>query len=166
MNRNASYFIQKLDLIKHPEGGYYRESYRSHEIIHKEALPKQFNGNRVFSTAIYFLLESNDFSSFHRIKSDEIWHFYTGSSLTIYEIDSNGLLKITILGNTDNSYLQHAIPADTWFATEVIDENSYSLIGCTVAPGFDFDDFELGKRNALLQKFPQHTDSILKFTRE
>ncbi len=165
-NKEAAFLIKKFDLIKHPEGGYYREVYRSRAIITQEGLPKRFNGDRVFCTTIYFLLESADFSAFHQIKSDEIWHFYAGSPLTIYEIDSQGLLKTTILGNTNTSCFQHIIPAQTWFAAEVIDKNSYALVGCTVAPGFEFIDFELGKRNYLLQNFPQHIDSISRFTQK
>ncbi|RMF60538.1 MAG: cupin domain-containing protein [Calditrichaeota bacterium] len=163
----AGYWIDILKLQPHPEGGYYREIYRSNEIVKKEHLPERFNGDRCLATSIYFLLEGNDFSSFHRLKSDEIWNFYTGSSLTIYSIHPNGILTQIFLGDDYEAgeVFQAVVPAGCWFAARVNVSNSYSLVGCTVAPGFEFDDFELGKREQLLKQFPQHQQLIRQFTR-
>ncbi len=98
MAHSAQYWINKLKLAKHPEGGHYREIYRSNEFVHKKSLPGRYSSFRSFSTSIYFLLESNEFSAFHRLKSDEIWHFYEGSILTIYIILPNGKLSIVTMG--------------------------------------------------------------------
>ena len=160
--KDANYWISHLQLLKHPEGGFYKEVYRSEELVNQNHLPKRFTGDRCFCTAIYFLLQKNDFSAFHRIKSDETWHFYQGTSLTLYMIDETGVLTSSILGDNpeNNESLQITIPQNAWFAAEVNDKSSYTLTGCTVAPGFDFTDFELGKRMELLNLFPQHKEVI------
>jgi uncharacterized protein len=154
-------------LEKHPEGGYYRETYRSEETIDKEHLPERFNGSRSFSTAIYFLLKGNDFSAFHRIRQDELFHFYDGSSLTIHVIDSSGnYLEIKLGRNIKNGeVLQATIKAGWIFGASVNASNSYSLVGTTVSPGFDFDDFELLGRNQLIKLYPKHKDINEKLTR-
>ena len=145
----AKYWINHLNLEKHPEGGWYKEIYRSSDIISKQALPPYFNGDRNCSTSIYYLLESEDFSSFHRIKSDEIWHYYSGTSpIEIISIVEGKLLK-QLLGNklNEDQQLQIVIPKNTWFAAHLIDKNGFALAGCTVSPGFHFDDFEMtGKK--------------------
>ena len=166
MINSAEYWIKKLDLTKHPEGGWFKEVYRSEESIPKNALPLRFNGDRSFSTSIYFLLEGKEFSAFHRIKSDETWHFYTGTSLTIFMIDQKGILSQTLLGNNpeNKEIFQFTVPKEYWFAAKVNDENSFALVGCTVSPGFDFADFELGKRNDLWKEYPQHGELIKKMT--
>lgn len=164
MNEKAKYYIQKLQLNKHPEGGYYREIYRSGEIIFIDA-PNQ-NRKRNVSTSIYFLLEGSQKSKFHKLKSDELWHFYDGTAVKIYILDGNGKLTETMIGrDIENGELfQTTIGKNNWFAAEVMDKKSFTLIGCTVSPGFDFSDFELGKRADLLKKFPDHKELILKFT--
>ncbi len=162
---NASIFIDKLALEKHPEGGWYKRTYQSSFVFSPF---KQQAHKRYASTAIYYLLEGNDFSAFHRLKSDEMWHFYFGSPLKIYEIDESGNLKTRLLGNpmTDQSAeFQVTIPANRWFAADLIDKSSFSLIGCTVTPGFDFSDFELATSNLLSNQYPQHTHLIRQFTR-
>lgn len=166
MNTSAEYWIKKLDLIKHPEGGWFKEVYRSGELIQKNALPMRFNNDRCFGTSIYFLLEGKEFSAFHRIKSDEIWHFYAGTSLTIFMIDQKNNLSQTLLGNNpeNGEVFQFTVPKEYLFAAKVNDENFFALVGCTVSPGFDFEDFELGKRNDLLKEYPQHSTLIKKLT--
>lgn len=166
-NKNSEYWIEKLQLQKHPEGGYYKENYRSDEIIKKESLPERFNDERNFSTAIYFLLEKNDVSMFHILKSDEIWHFYKGTSLTIYVIDKNGKLEKIFVGDNPErgEVLQAVIKKGNWFAAKINNPDSFALIGCTVSPGFNFNDFELGERNNLLKLFPNHLDIIKMFTK-
>jgi len=154
-------------LLPHPEGGYYAETYRSSEKISKDALPERFTEDRTFSTGIYFLLEAKDFSAFHKIKSDEMWHFYAGEALDIFVIyPETGNLEIIKLGsNPDHGEtFQAVVPAGTWFGSRPAAGSSYSLVGCTVAPGFDFEDFEMAEREFLIKKFTQHDTLILELT--
>lgn len=164
----AEYYIKKLGLEKHPEGGWFREVYRSSEEISGEHLPERFSGKRHHSTSIYFLLSSDTFSAFHRIKSDELWHFYEGSPVTIYMISGEGIYSEAVLGrNIENGeVLQCVIPHGVWFGAKVSEPDSFCLVGCTVAPGFHFDDFELGERTELLRKFPEQKELIHELTRE
>ena len=163
----ASYWVEKYNLLPHPEGGYYAETYRSSEGIHKSALPERFKGDRSFSTGIYFLLEGKDFSAFHKILSDEMWHFYAGDSLEVFVIyPETGDLEIIKLGaNPDNGEtFQAVVPAGTWFGSRPAKGSSYSLVGCTVSPGFDFADFEMAERSALTELFPKHESLIRELT--
>ncbi len=166
MNKTDIY-IKKLNLIPHPEGGYFREVYRSDELLKNEVLPGRYIGNRTFSTSIYFLLEGEQKSLLHKLKSDEIWHFYDGSSVKLYTIDSEGKVLRRLLGRNidEGESMQLVIKRGYWFCAEVSDENSFSLFGCTVTPGFDFSDFELGERKELLQLYPQHEEFVKKFTK-
>ena len=160
-------WVKKLNLQAHPEGGMYRQTYKSHEKISKMALPDRFSGDRMFSTAIYFFLAGDDFSAFHRIKQDELWHFYDGSSLTIHIIAPDASYSTQQLGiNIDKGEApQRVVKAGCYFAVEINDKHSYSLSGCSVAPGFDFADFEMPERNRLIELFPLHKDIITKYTR-
>jgi predicted cupin superfamily sugar epimerase len=162
----AGYWINKLNLQKHPEGGYFSEVYRSGEEIKKEHLPARYSGARNHSTSIYFLLASDEFSAFHRIKSDETWHFYSGKAVTLHMIDERGnYLSVKLGSNPENGEVfQFTIPHGRWFAASVEEPDSYSLVGCTVSPGFHFDDFELGDREELLKMFPQHEKLIKEFS--
>ena len=162
--RTADYWVQKLNLLPHPEGGYFRETYRSSESIAAENLPIGFVGDRNHSTAIYFLLENGQRSVFHKIKSDEIWHFHDGDPLVIYIIEENGVLKELKLGITGDidTFPQAVVPAGCWFAAEPI--GKYTLVGCTVSPGFDFSDFEMADRSQLIGEYPNLEDIIQKFT--
>lgn len=166
MKRFAEYWIDKLLLTPHPEGGYFKETYRSDENIRKEHLPEKFSGDRNFFTAIFYLLQKEQCSKLHRIKSDEMWHFYDGSGLTIYVIDDSGKLTEEKLGlNSDEGELpQILIKAGDWFGAKINKQNSFCLAGCTVSPGFHFDDFEMGERNNLLKLFPQHKRIIVQLT--
>lgn len=159
--------IEHYNLQTHPEGGWYRQVYKSTETIPADALPTRFTGDRPFSTAIYFLLEKGNFSAFHRIKSDECWHFYLGDPLIVYMIDQNGKLESISLGNDfENGQLfQFVVPANTWFASRPAAKSEYCLVGCTVSPGFDFADFELASREELTRTYPQHSDLINELTR-
>ena len=164
MNEKAKYYIQKLQLRKHPEGGYYKEIYRAGEMFFIDAPPKHLKRN--VSTSIYFLLAGAQVSKFHRLKSDELWHFYDGTAVKVYMIDEKGKLTETVLGRkTENGEVfQAVIKKNTWFAAEVVNKKSFSLIGCTVSPGFDFSDFEMADRTALIQQYLKQKDLILKFT--
>jgi uncharacterized protein len=154
-------WVGRLGLLKHPEGGYYRESYRSAESIPPQGLPARFGGARAFSTAIYFLLSGDEISGLHRIKSDEVWHFYAGSPLTIHVIDQSG--KYTQIKLGDDCF-QAVVHAGCWFGATVGEPQSYALVGCTVAPGFDFADFEMARRADLLARYPQHRAIVERLT--
>lgn len=158
----AQQLIDKLGLLPHPEGGYFKETYRSTEDIAANALPDRFTAERQFSTAIYFLLLDDNFSALHRIKSDEVWHFYTGSPIVVTEINSEGSLTQTTLGSNveQGQVFQHTVPAGSWFGSEVLGRSGYALVGCTVAPGFDMQDFEMADGQELIQQFPQHSTVI------
>jgi uncharacterized protein len=167
MTKDASYWIQNLQLQPHPEGGHYRQTYRADMLLPKKSLPARFRGRRAASTAIYFLLAGKDFSAFHRLQSDEMWHFYLGGTLVVHVIEADGRYsKIKLGPNLEaGESLQAVVKAGCWFASHVLDEKSFALVGCTVAPGFDFEDFELAKREELVQSYPQHRDVIHKLTR-
>lgn len=164
--QNADYWIANLGLQPHPEGGYFKELYRASETIAQEALPERFSGDRSFSTSIYYLLNTTDISRFHRINQDEIWHFYEGVSLSIHCIFSDGKYKKLLLGRNieKGEFLQQVVEAGCYFAAELNDKESFGLVGCTVAPGFDFEDFELSARGELQALFPQHHEIIERFT--
>lgn len=169
MHREAQRFIDGLGLQKHPEGGYFRETYRAEETMAAENLPDRFRaGSRSFATAIYFLLADGDFSAFHRIKSDETWHFYAGGPLVIDELDDAGNHKRRVLGNATEigASFQVTVKAGTWFGASLAEHGSYALVGCTVSPGFDFRDFEMAKRDELQRRYPQHGRIIEKLTRD
>ena len=139
--------VNDLKLLPHPEGGFYREMYRSPTIVNADGLVQ-----KSAYTSIYYLLSGNDFSSWHRIKSDETWYFHSGGDVIIYFFDQNKALQ-TIQVGIDAKCLQATIPANTWFAAKPISQNSFCLISCAVAPGFEFADFEIGKRQNLLSQF-------------
>jgi predicted cupin superfamily sugar epimerase len=168
MSGNARFWIEKLGLEKHPEGGFFRETYRSAGIIPESALSGGREGARCFSTAIYYLLGGHDFSAFHRIGSDELWHFYAGSPLHIHVIDPLGNYQLVKLGNNpeNGETFQATVRAGCWFGAEPADARSFALVGCTVAPGFDYRDFEMANRRDLLDRFPLHSAIINKLTRK
>lgn len=165
---NAGFWIDHLQLQQHIEGGYYSEVYRSGLTLSGQSLPSAFQGDRNSCTHIYFLLQKNQFSAFHRIQSDELWHFYAGDPLVIYEIEANGVLTKHILGNNpvNGESLFCYIKAGSWFASQPLPQSEYSLVGCTVSPGFDFADFELAKKDVLIRQFPDHTELISKLCRQ
>ncbi len=158
--------IQKLELQPHPEGGFFRETYRSEGVIKPDT--SGFNGERNFSTCIYFLLTSESFSALHRIPQDEIWHFYDGSPLLLHIITTCGeYTKTTIGRNLEQGEIpQFVVRGGSWFGATVVKKDDFSLVGCTVAPGFDFHDFEMGQRNNLIGRFPDYQEIINNLTRE
>ncbi len=156
----SSEIIQQLDLKPHPEGGFYKETYRCEEqMITKE------NRKRAVCTGIYFMLENDNISHFHRIQSDETWLFHQGATIELVYIFDKKLHTI-FLGNdlTNGEVPQFVIPAKAWFAARVKNQKGHSLVSCMVAPGFDFADFEMGKRSVLLQEFSQFKNQIETFT--
>jgi len=164
---SAAYWIERLHLTRHPEGGWFRETYRASETIPEAGLPTRFQGERSFSTAIQFLLERDDCSALHRLKSDEMWHFYDGSPLTVHLVAPDGRHSPVLLGRDPEKgeRLQAVAPAGYWFGAELAGSGDFALVGCTVAPGFDFSDFEMGGRRDLTARFPQHEALIRRLTR-
>jgi predicted cupin superfamily sugar epimerase len=164
---SAAYWIKKLELTSHVEGGSFREIYRSEHVLLHAALTPRHQGDRNAMTSIYFLLEEGDFSALHRIASDEIWHFYDGSPLCIYEISPNGTLVRHVLGRDleAGQQLVITIEAGSWFGSRVEVKGGFTLCGCTVAPGFDFADFELADGKKLEKEYPQHAAIITEMTR-
>jgi uncharacterized protein len=190
MTRDAAFWIRHLELLPHPEGGYYRQTYRSELMLPKSALPAEISGDRAASTAIYFLLNEHNFSAFHRIRSDEMWHFYLGSPLVVHVFDASGQYSEIHLGGDPDAgeVFQAVVKAGSWFASQLAiradahlkpqrhavghsktsqhsPAKQFSLVGCTVAPGFDFAEFELARRDDLVRRHPQHQTLISSLTR-
>ncbi|TNF26537.1 MAG: cupin domain-containing protein [Deltaproteobacteria bacterium] len=157
---NAEEIINHFQMEKHPEGGYYKETYRCFDKI------ETMNGERAISTAIYFLLHEGEKSHFHKIKSDEFWHHYMGGPLRLLEITPEGQFSETIIGKDleAGQVPQYCVNAGNWFAATPCDGSDFTLCGCTVAPGFDFEDFKLAKKKDLLLRYPQLEDLIGDFS--
>ena len=150
--------IKQLDLTPHPEGGFYRQTYRSEERITRSKVGSGGIQYRA-STGIYYLLRDHAYSAWHRIGSDEMWHFYAGDPLLIHVIDQQGEWSTHRLGNMleqPDTVFQLVVPARCWFAAERAGSLGFSLVGCTVAPGFEFEDFELADTQNLLHRYPRH----------
>jgi len=164
--KDASTWIQHLNLLPHPEGGWFKEVYRSSEYIPQSALPERFNGSRSFCTSIYFLLRDDEFSAFHRIKQDELWHFYAGDALSVHVINTAGQYAEKKLGShiEQGESFQHVVEAGDYFAAS-LPAGGFALVGCTVAPGFDFADFEMPSRDDLINIFPAQKSIIHTLTR-
>lgn len=156
---DKSYWIEKLNLVKHPEGGYYKEVYRSADELSVNR--DESTQGRSLLTSIFFLLDSENYSAFHRIKSDELWYFHTGDAITIHVIDKQGNYQEKILSNkqNENASLFHLVEAGSWFASEVKNKDAFALVSCAVAPGFDFEDFELADERLMVQ-YPKHKELI------
>lgn len=157
----AETIIKQLDLKPHPEGGFYRETYRSNEKIKLDVDKVRHTG-----TAIYYLLKDNDKSHFHKVGADEIWLFHQGEPLEIIIINDDGNIETKILGNRLelNQEPQITIPANTWFAAHIKEEKGFTLVSCVVAPGFEFEDFELADKQKLMKSFPKIKNEIEEFS--
>jgi predicted cupin superfamily sugar epimerase len=169
MNDAARKLIEYYGLERHPEGGYYRETYRATQSVSRvdEVLESANCRSLSASTAILYLLENDDFSALHRIPSDEVWHFYTGGPLRVVTLTPTGEREDLLLGSNleQGERVQAWVPANRWFGAKLEDPTNFCLVGCTVAPGFEFADFELGRRDELLEMFPQHADIVRALTR-
>jgi predicted cupin superfamily sugar epimerase len=164
---SADELIRHLNLTPHPkEGGYFRETYRSFETFSAAVLPQHYGGERSAGTAIYYLLTPNTFSALHRLQTDEIFHFYLGSPLRMLQLFPDGGGRTILLGSDvlAGQQLQAVVPRGVWQGSFLEPDGDFALVGCTVAPGFDYADYEHGRREALLQKFPEHADLIRRLT--
>ena len=155
MERDAAWWIERLSLTEHPEGGCYRETYRAGPV-----------DGRCASTAIYYLLRSDEVSRLHRLRSDEVFHFYVGSPLTVHAIHADGRYEALILGRDPDrgQTMQAVVPGGSWFGATVAGRETFALVGCTVAPGFEFADFETADRALLVERWPQHRALIERLT--
>ena len=168
MNLKYQQLIALFKLEPHPEGGFFRETYRSEECVAAAGLPGRFGAARSFSTAIYYLLPGGVKSHIHRIRSDELWHFYLGGPLELIQISPDGAVKETVMGHEIESgqQVQCIVPAGWWFGAIPKPGSDYSFVGCTVAPGFDFADFEMGDRARLINMFPAASVEIERLTKK
>ncbi|OQV16963.1 hypothetical protein BV898_08968 [Hypsibius exemplaris] len=159
---DAAYWIQRLDLKPHPEGGVFKEFFRSERSVRRNvtATPEPA------ATSIYYLLSGRNFSAFHRIPSDEIWYFHKGSPLTVHIIDYAGEHRAVELSDGETGQLSYVVTANQWFAAEILAGEGFALVSCAVAPGFDFKDFELAKRTDLVAEFPQHVALFERLTQQ
>jgi hypothetical protein len=158
----AAYWIAHLALQPHPEGGWFKETYRDAREV------RVTNHDRTYaaSSAIYYLLQQGERSVFHRIQADETWHFYAGGALELFILEPHGQLQKVRIGSDihHGAVLQFTVPAGRWFASRPAPESAFSLCGCTVAPGFEFDEFELAAKNDLILGWPLHKNIIVELT--
>ena len=162
---NAEYWISHLGLKPHPEGGFFNEIFRSSIKIPKEVLPIGYKSPRRVATSIYFLLRSGDISRLHRLRSDELWYYHTGCAVKIVYIDKEGNKHTKFLGCNIEKAEEPSIhiSAGNIFAAEPVEKDSYCLMSCVVAPGFEFEDFEMFPKDELIQSYPKLSDLIEKY---
>jgi len=164
---DVDFIIEHLGLEPHPEGGYYRETYRCDERIPPRGLPSRYSTGKSFGTAILYLLTSDTVSVLHRLKSDEVFHFYLGDPVSMLLLYPDGRGEEVVLGNDmeKGQYPQRVVPRHTWQGMMLVDGGSFALMGTTVAPGFDFEDFEIGDGEELARKYPRFEGIIARLTR-
>ena len=158
---NAAHWVAKLKLQPHPEGGYYKEVYRSDKQVARPSSPEL----KQACTSIYYLLEGADYSGFHRLQSDELWYFHQGSPLHIHLINEQGNYIVHELSDTETGSFSIIIKAGEWFASQIPAKSGYVLASCAVAPGFDFAEFEMAEKQQLQALYPQHADIISRLCR-
>ena len=158
---HAGYWVEKLRLQPHPEGGYYKEVYRSAD----EVSVTRSDGNKNAITSIYYLLEKNDFSAFHRISSDEIWYFHKGDALIVHTLENEGELNSVELSDNYSGVFSHVVKGGRWFSAELKEQKGFALVSCAVAPGFEFAEFELAAKKELTAEFPSHAEIISRLCR-
>jgi len=161
MSHSASYYINHLHLQPHPEGGYYKEVFRSELQVAREGS----NELKKACTSIYYLLEGEDFSGFHRLASDELWYFHKGAALLIHIIDEDGKYTQIELSDEVSGSLSAVIKAGLWFASEIPSKESFALVSCAVAPGFEFSEFEMADKGAMIGLYPQHSEILERLCR-
>ena len=162
----ADQLIALLDLKPHPEGGYYVETYCSSEAISEESLPSRYKGRRCFGTAIYYLLTAQTFSAMHRVRSDEIFHFYSGDPVEMLQLWPDGSGRVAILGSDVLNGMQPQVVVDrgVWQGARLLEGGKFALLGTTVSPGFEFTDYESGHREELVKSYPQFRELIIALT--
>ncbi|PJJ80090.1 cupin domain-containing protein [Mucilaginibacter auburnensis] len=151
---DAHYWVKHLHLHPHPEGGFYKEVYRSA----KQVTRNPAGGLKQALTSIYYLISGKDFSGFHKIESDEIWYFHKGIPFHIHVIDSNGVLTTHELSDEPSGNMQVIVEAGQWFAAELTDQSGYGLASCAVAPGFEFTEFKMAKKAEVIEQYPHHAE--------
>jgi len=164
----ADQIIAFLNLTPHPkEGGYFKEIYRSSEVIPEKALPSRYKGIRSLATAIYYLLTPETFSAMHRLQSDEIFHFYLGDPIEMLQLCADGTGRIVILGPDLHIGMQPQVivPKGIWQGARLIKNGKFALLGTTVFPGFEFADYESGQRDDLIKSHPQFRERIIALTK-
>lgn len=166
MNKRADYLAERFKMTAHPEGGFYAPSFRSDQFLPVNLLKGNWKNDRTLYSSILFLLVNNTFSAWHKIASDEIWHHYEGDDILIHIIHNDGNYTVETLSRKEGKENFTAIVhGGCWFASECVGELGYALAGCSLAPGFDFEDFELGNARALINRYPQHKALIEKYVR-
>lgn len=164
---SAKEIIKFLGLEPLPfEGGYFRQTYRSEEMIEKKALPERYRCSKPFGTAIYYLLTPDMFSALHRLPTDEIFHFYLGDPVTMLQLPPDGTSATITLGSDirNGHHVQVVVSKNIWQGSILKDGGRFALIGTTMAPGFDFSDYEYGNRDDLIKEYSKHADLIVKLT--
>jgi len=159
--------VSQLNLEPHPEGGFFRETYRSNSLVPNTVLGESYEGDRNYGTGIYFLLTADTFSAFHQIEQDELWFFHQGDPIELHVVSPGGKHEKFIIGNDlkNGESPQVVVPGKSWFAARVEGSGAYALVSCTVSPGFDFRDFVLPSCQELCKMYPQHEKLITQFTR-
>lgn len=149
------------------EGGFYAETYRSSHPLLNDSLPEGFSGNRSLSTAIYFLLTPENFSAMHRLRGDEVYHFYLGDPVEMLQLNPNGTGEPILIGPKIESgmRLQYTVPGGCWQGARLAPGGKFALLGTTMAPGFDPVDFELGSREHLSSLYPPYAALIALLSR-
>jgi predicted cupin superfamily sugar epimerase len=166
MHAEAAALIERLGMRRHPEGGWYRELHRSSARVRYDNRYRPVDRSAL--TTIFYLLEGDDFSALHRLRSDEVWFFHAGSTLAIYAIEPSGALRVDRLGDARldaAAAFSVAVPAETWFGARLESAGGWALVSAAVAPGFEFEDFELAQRGVLTAAFPQHAPVVAALTR-
>jgi predicted cupin superfamily sugar epimerase len=164
---NVQEIIEKLEMSPHlVEGGYFVETYRSLEAIPRQALPERYSSKRAFGTAIYYLLTPETVSALHKLESDEIFHFYLGDPVSMLQLHPDGSTNVITLGQDilAGQQLQVVAPHGSWQGTLLQEGGEFALLGCTMAPGFDWSEYEAGDRVELLKEYPEHEDLIVRLT--
>ena len=159
---------KRFKLQTHPEGGFYSAGYRSPEFLKSEGLPQRYNSPRNLYSSIYFMVTTTNSSRFHKLKTDEMWHFYLGDPISLHLISENGhYSKVELSAEEGKEKFMYLVKKNTWMAAACEgNEKNYSLAACTLVPGFEYDDFELANRNDLLAAYPEHKEVIIRFTEQ
>ena len=164
---NAQDIIDELNLEPHEmEGGYYRETYRSRDVIPGSGLPAYYQNDRATCTAIYFLLTPDTFSTMHRLPTDEIFHFYLGDPIEMLVLEEGKQGDLISIGNDLNeSVPQYVVKKGNWQGSRLKPGGKFALLGVTVSPAFEFTDFEIGNADELIKAYPKYEEKILSLSR-